>query len=599
MDNPRLKGIANSFGDTYGLEADFSKRYEIFINYLFVKKIFFETNKEYPFESDLDIDLLSGVNFGKNSTLAIDGCIIVHEKTIIHLGLDSDDIDETLAKIQKGDINVVLIQTKSGKFETTDLSTLSDCLNLNFTGQIEWEKFVEFKSKLNSLIEQKPHVNIKAKIIYVSKPVDTEMFSNPTFTVRENALKQALKDYFWIGRDSNVVINYYNDQTIYDEYENQGKASLAVTSNINFVEISSLVKCSDYGSVAFGVIKIGELMKVLYSNELQKDNELYGYNVRDAIKGSAINDRIKDSISNNGDMFLLLNNGITIVVDKYERRGEKGMYLENIRIVNGCQTCHSILTICRNNDNYNDVNVAVRIVETQNESILGQITYSSNNQNPVSKENLFAIESKVFELEKSYQDFFLEHYNNTLLRKVSLERRQGQFNNTNEPFIDMLAQAKAYICLWRKEPHTAVMHRDIPLNQYKRHIEQDSFVEKSLFCGILWHQVVKEIPKNYFNARFQIFTCVGLDILSDILNIEDVYNHSFNDDPSFVRNLHSNDFDIKAKVQSVCIAIDNLPDDFPKLTSTSDKIHYRKFYPADALNKIWNKYTEIKNNATD
>jgi hypothetical protein len=595
MNNPRLKGIVNTFGDNYNLGNDFPKKYEIFVNYLFVKKIFFETNKEYPFESSLDIDILSGINFGKNSTLAIDGCIIIHEKKIIHLGLDSDDIDEKLNEIQRGDINVVLIQTKSGKFETTDLSTLSDCLNSNFTYQAEWAKFVEFKSKLNFLIEQKPQVNIKAKIIYVSNPIDLKLFNNDTFKVRENALRQALKNYFWIRNDNSVVIEYYNDQTIYDEYENQSKASLVVCSNINFVEISPLVQCNDYGAIAFGVVKIGELMKILYNSELQKDNELYGYNVRDAIKDSTINTKIKDSISNNGDMFLLLNNGVTIVVDKYERRGERGMYLENIRIVNGCQTCHSILTICKNKTDYNNINVAIRIVETQNENISGKITYSSNNQNPVSKENLFAIEPKIFELEKSYKDFFVEHYQKNLLKKVLLERRQGQFNNTSELFIDMLAQAKAYISLWDKEPHNALRYRDEQLNKYKGYIENGIFVEKSLFCGILWFQIIREIPLNYFNGRFQIFTCVGLDVLNDIFKVENVYNYNFSDINDFVNNLHNKNFQIKTKVQLACLAIDNLPNNFPKLTS--GKIHYRKFYPADALSKMWNKYIELKNYA--
>lgn len=598
MNNPRLKGIVNAFGDNFNLESDFYKRYEIFINYIFVKKIYFEINKEYPFESSLDIDLLSGINFGKNNTLAVDGCFIIHEKTVIHLGLDSDDLEEKLNEIQKGRINIVLIQTKSGKFETTDLSTLSDCLNTNFNGQQEWKKFVDFRDKLNLLIEHKPHVDILVKIIYVSNPIDDIMFDNLTFTVRESALKNAVKNYFWINDMNNIVVEYFNDQTIYHEYEKQSKASFIVTQNINYIEMSPLVKCSDYGNIAFGVVEIGELMKILYNSELQKDNELYSYNVRDAIKDSEINEKIKYTILNNGSMFSLLNNGITMVVDKYERRGEKGMFLDNIRIVNGCQTCHSILSICTNTNEFNNIGVAIRIVETKNEEILGQITYSSNNQNPVNKENLFAIEPKIFELEKFYKDFFIEHYSKNLHRKVLLERRQGQFNNTNEPFIDMLEQARAYISLWDREPHIAVMYRDEPLNKYKKHINKENFVEKSLFCGILWYQVIKEIPQNYFNGRFQIFTCVGLDVLKAIYGVNDVYTHNFSDIKGFIEKLHENSFNLKEKVQNVCKTIDNLSNDFPKLSS--GKIHYRKFYPSESLSKIWNKYDEtVNNNATN
>ncbi|GHT43285.1 hypothetical protein AGMMS49965_16780 [Bacteroidia bacterium] len=597
MENPRLKGVVNIFGDKYGLDPNFAKRYEFFINYLLLKKSFYDINNEYPFESSLDIELLSNINFGKNSTMALDGCIIIHKRTILHLGLDIEELSEKLNIINEGDINVILIQTKSGKFDPDDISSLSNCLSTNFNQQSEWKKFVDFREKCNSLIENKPNVNIQAKIIYVSDSIDDATFNNPTFIVRENALKDAIRKYFWIRDSNNDIIEYNNDSKIYDEHEKQNEDSLAITQNVRFIEMSASVKCSDYGLVRFGVFEIGELMKILYNSDLKKANELYGYNVRDAIPNSNINRKIEQSLSSCGDLFLLLNNGITIVVDKQEQKGEKGIVLDNIRIVNGCQTCHSILNICKQTKDYDNIKVAVRIIETKKENILGQITYSSNNQNKVEKKNLFAIEPNIFELEKIYKDFFIELYQKGKLRKVLLERRQGQFKSEKEPYIDMLAQAKAYISIWNKEPHIALMYAEEPLDKYKRDIEKPDFVVKSLFCGILWYNIVSLIPFNYINGRYQIFTCVVLDILREFYQIKDVYNHDFIDFKNLSDKLQNNELNLDIKIQKACKAIDKLPELLPKLNS--GKIHYRKFYPPNVLREIWNKYIEKEQDDTN
>jgi hypothetical protein len=65
--------------------------------------------------------------------------------------------------------------------------------------------------------------------------------------------------------------------------------------------------------------------------------------------------------------FILLNNGVTLTVDKQETRGAKGIVLENIRIVNGCQTCHAILETCKETIYAydNNLQVNIKIIETE------------------------------------------------------------------------------------------------------------------------------------------------------------------------------------------------------------------------------------------
>lgn len=575
-----MRGIVNQFGDRYHLPNNLSERFQIFANYLFLKKEYFQINEEYLYESLLDIDLLQAINFGCNSTMAVDGCFIIHNKTIIDLTMDDEDIESKLNSFDKGCINITLIQTKSGKIDPSDLSTLSDCLNANFIDQNSWTRFVFFRNKCEILIQNYHKIQIKFKVIYVAGNIDSRMLENPTFIVREKALREAMKKYFWIHNDADVSVEYCDADYLYDEFEKQTENAQIISNTLVFNKMTDEIDCAEYGKVRFGAISIGEMMKVIWNDDKRVPNELYGYNVRDVLKDSKINKSIESTIVNQKDLFLLLNNGITMIVDKQERRGDSGIYLENIRIVNGCQTSHAILNTCRNSTQHNETKVPVKIIETRDENILGEITYSSNNQNTVSKANLFAIEPQIFKLEKSYKNFFLE-YPETPLLKVDLERRQGQFsNNPNAAFIDMLAQSKSYIAIWESKPHDATMYVEQNLQAYQSKIEDELFIPKSLFAGIMWYNINTRIPANYANARYHIFYCIAAKLLEDI-----------NVNSTLINQLGLLRINIAEEVGRVCQAIDMLPDNFPKLNS--GKIHYRKFYPADIFSLIYTKYSDI------
>ena len=218
MDNPRLRGIVERFATAKQLaDEKFSDKYQIFINYILLKEIYYQINEEYPFESFFNISLLEDINFGKGGTMAIDGCFLICKKEIIHLGMDLDEISSKLDNLKdKDELNIILIQTKKGKLDTTDISTLSDCLNTYFEDQPEWEKFVSLRKLINNLWAEKEDINIKFFCYYVSEPVDKNLFKNPTFSVRVEALKKAMKEYFWIKTDEDICIDFCDSDKIYE-----------------------------------------------------------------------------------------------------------------------------------------------------------------------------------------------------------------------------------------------------------------------------------------------------------------------------------------------------------------------------------------------
>ncbi len=541
MNNPRLKGIVERFATQRKLDpSELAENYQLFSNYSMVKEKYYEINGELPYESLLDTGFLKNIDLDteKQNAMAVDGCFAVYKKQIIHLDLEEGLMESEFGKIENAGIfDVVLIQTKTSGVEPDNISALSNLLSENFRGQAKWAKLIDFRNRCERLIQDKPNVKLRFSVFYVlGKPMDNGYFTDPTFLVRKSALLNAMKGFFWITEDENVSIEFFNDSDIYGIYESQNSISNIISHTVLLSEMTNEIECGDFGKIRFGVISFGELMKILYDGKKNKPNELYAYNVRGEIESSPINKEIVKSIEEKGEQFLLLNNGITMIVDKQERKGDSGIYLENIQIVNGCQTSHSILKSCLDNTENEKFKVPVKIIQkiSQN-TILADVTYSSNNQNQVSKDNLFAIQPKIFELEKLYIDFDLT--NKTQFESVLFERRQGQFNNQEIPYIDMLAQAKAYISLWNKKAHISVMYKDISLDEYEKELENASnFLNKSLIAGVLWHNIFKRIPEFYEVARYQIFATIVIYELERKLGIADFFNLQETETAIFSRN---------------------------------------------------------------
>lgn len=584
MNNPRLTGVVNRFSESKQIEGQFWEKYQFFVNYLLLKENYFCVNDEYPYESNLNISLLEDINFGKDNTMAVDGCFFIYKKEVLHLGMDKDELEEKFNQFSDGELYIILIQTKSGKLATTDLSTLSDCLNANFADQEEWKKFITLRELCGKLLEKNEKIQIKFHCIYVEgDKTEQATFDNSTFKVRVNALKQAMKKFFWIPKDDDVVIDFYNDEKIYEIYEHQEENLSILSKNVQYINITSAIEIEGIGKILFGAISFGELMKLIFDKDKNRRNELYGYNVRDEIQNSTIKNEIINTIKEKGEQFILLNNGITLIVDKQEKRGEKGIYLENIRIVNGCQTCNAIIDVCRNTDEFNTLQVNMRIIETQKDEILlGSITYSSNNQNAVTKENLISIEPKMFELEKKFKDFDLEK--TTSFDTVLFERREGQYRGQNIKYIDTLALAKSYVALWNGLPHECLMYREDVLEKFMNIIkDENDSLEKALIAGTLWYNIYQKIPPLYDNARYHIFSVITRNNI-DLSNPR-------------ISQINKNDIrkEINLVVEAItqCIDSDGTPL-FPPSTKRG-KIHYRKFYPQSVLLDIESKYKEIKN----
>ena len=75
----------------------------------------------------------------------------------------------------------------------------------------------------------------------------------------------------------------------------------------------------------------------------------------------AINREIEETVINSPEMFLLCNNGITIVCTGFEQIRDKLVRIESPQIVNGCQTSNAIFGL-RDYPNIGKLSLLVRVI---------------------------------------------------------------------------------------------------------------------------------------------------------------------------------------------------------------------------------------------
>lgn len=103
--------------------------------------------------------------------------------------------------------------------------------------------------------------------------------------------------------------------------------------------------------------------------------------------------------------FWFLNNGITVVCDKFDPVTDPDnahVKLQNLQIVNGCQTATTIALAQKEGKLAQDVRVLTRIYQTQNPALVDRIVLTTNNQNQISSRDLRANDPVQVDMEHAF-----------------------------------------------------------------------------------------------------------------------------------------------------------------------------------------------------
>lgn len=215
----------------------------------------------------------------------------------------------------------------------------------------------------------------------------------------------------------------------------------------------AVVEDMNFSRVCVGRISVTEVAALMRSY----GDQLLERNIRRylGLHGNRVNEGIRATLySATPANFYFFNNGLTLVCDDFSYNGLQGsdyqIKVENLQIVNGSQTCMTILKTAEELHQQGrslpaEATLLVRIYKLpkENEDIVLQITHATNSQNPVDLKDLHANDLRQQRLEQSIQAL------GYLYRR---KRMEGAAKPTD---ITTGVAAEAVLAIWRQAPHQA------------------------------------------------------------------------------------------------------------------------------------------------
>lgn len=215
----------------------------------------------------------------------------------------------------------------------------------------------------------------------------------------------------------------------------------------------ALVEDLNYSRVCVGRLPVTEVAALMRTH----GDRLLERNIRRylGLHGNRVNTGIRDTLrSKESCNFYFFNNGLTLVCDDFAynalQSSDFQVKVENLQIVNGGQTCMTILKTDEELAKEGkalpaDASVLIRLYKLPkpNEDLVLKITHATNSQNPVDLKDLRANDERQLRLEQSVED-------------LGFVYRRKRLDAAVKPTeITSGTAAEALLSVWRQEPHRA------------------------------------------------------------------------------------------------------------------------------------------------
>ncbi|NMG60252.1 abortive phage resistance protein [Geitlerinema sp. P-1104] len=213
----------------------------------------------------------------------------------------------------------------------------------------------------------------------------------------------------------------------------------------------AIVEDMEFSRVLVGRVSVTEIATLIERH----GERLLERNIRRylGLQGNRINESIKQTLhSPQNRNFYFYNNGITLTCENFSynalQDGDYQVRVENLKIINGGQTCMTIFKTLQEPSllyNINQADVLVRLYQLprDNEDFVQQITYATNSQNPVDLKDLRANDERQKQLELDIQQLGFQY------------RRKRSDRSSRATEITSGVAAEAVLSVWRERPHQA------------------------------------------------------------------------------------------------------------------------------------------------
>lgn len=361
---------------------------------------------------DEDYGFLKYINeiFYRGNLTENEDCIITNA---IVDGQSDKQID--IIQIEEEDIITIrIIQVKNTTgFSSNTIILLRNGLDWIFNRLLEEItslKNIPFKDRIlevRDILENEEinKSNIYIDVCYITMGDKNDIKENDEIIAEIDLLNKKFGNLF-----ENFRFELYGAKEISDYCDSENRKKIDANLSIIYdSNIPSIIE-NRYDHVKSLVcnVKAVELIKIFKE---QKSEYLFEQNVRKYLddKSKVNKNIISAAEGDDSEYFWALNNGVTIICDKYEYvpiGGKASVKIENLQIINGCQTSMALFAASKRGQLKENTSLLLRIHETNDPKVIEKIIIATNNQNPINPRDLVSNSGEQVELQKYFNEIY-------------------------------------------------------------------------------------------------------------------------------------------------------------------------------------------------
>lgn len=491
--------FCDSWGINYKSDLEEATAFEKFVNYSILSKDDSSAFIGNP-------DLLDFCCVGGKDDAKLDGVGIKINGRIVG---NTDDIDQIVSNSRKIDVEFFIIQSKERTdFDSAEFNTFGIGVQNFFSKpNLPESDAVKALRKLKDYIYNETSVikkledNPSVSVFYVfcgTKPED-EHTAGIVNIVEENLTKCPDS----IGKIHVSILGSKELTLLCKEIENDFDAELNVCDIIPLsVKDNSLIK----KAYTF-TCDARELLRLLKKEDDTIRRSLFNDNVRDYLgnKGG-VNSEIEKTIREEPEMFLMCNNGITIVCSDFLQVRDKLVTIHNPQIVNGCQTCNSIFAL-RNSGSISRVQVLIKLICTEEFKITNKIVRGTNKQNQVLEESFET--TKPFH--QGLEDYFIAKRD---VSQLYYERRVKQYSSilsiNKYQIVNLRVITQTLTGMFLLSPHIAHRHEAKLLEEFAKEPNRIIYKEGQSYApyylsALTWYKFEEAFRNGLLSGRLKAY----------------------------------------------------------------------------------------------
>lgn len=455
-----------------------------------------------------DYELLDKICVGGGNDLGIDGIAILVNGRFVKSCTDVDDI---LHGSRKGEFEFIFIQSKNkSKFDLGEYmkftSGVEDFLQeeivqpANDTVKM-WHEIYNYIMSKDVIIKWSKNPIVRFYYVVAGTWEKSQHILNQSELVKNRLLeKRCFDDIEFSILDSKALLDIIN--------ANENNYKIA----IDFVDSMPLPEVEQVDNSSVILCNASVIVDLLSTDDGLLRRGLFEDNVRDYQGETVINNEIRETLHNNPQRFVLLNNGITIVCDEVQE-GNRKISITNPQIVNGCQTCNVLFQCQRDGINIDNAFVIIKVIGSADQEIVNNIVKGTNRQNIVYEE--------AFEITREFHKL-LEQFFNVMevgeFDKIFYERRSKQFDNNPliKPYqrVSFRILIQSFVSIFMYKVNEGHRHESKLLHDYGNRI----FVDNQSFypyytAAYIYTQIEKlfrskKIDKALYTYKYHIMLLI-------------------------------------------------------------------------------------------